>query len=189
MAHISKRKLHQYPLLVRLIFWAQRVKYGATLEPSFYWGRAPRILYGIQVLFRCLDRANSPLDPALRALISNRIAQLTHCEFCSDLSASTLRKKGVSEDKVLALGSFLTDPMFTAIERTAISYAEAIVRDEREMMERRIQALREFFSESQIVELTGWICFQIFSSKFNAALDIPAQGFCRVPYAANASSR
>jgi len=29
--------------------------------------------------------------------------------------------------------------------------------------------------------LTGLIAFQNLSSKFNAALDIPAQGFCKVP--------
>jgi alkylhydroperoxidase family enzyme len=111
--------------------------------------------------------------------VSNRIAQLTHCAFCSDLSASTLEKRGVPMEKILALSSFLTDPLFTAIERAAIGYAEAIVHDQRDVVGARVQALREFFSENQVVELTGWICFQIFSSKFNAALDIPAQGFCR----------
>ena len=181
MARISKPDLRQYPLFVRLIHWAQRIKYGATLEPAYYWGRAPRLLYGIQVLFRCLYRAKSPLAPDLRALVSNRIAQLTHCAFCSDLSASTLEKKGVSIEKIMALESFMTDPMVPANVRAALNYADAIVRDQRDLMDERILALKDFFSEDEIVELTGWICFQIFSSKFNAALDIPAQGFCRLP--------
>ncbi|MDH3195093.1 MAG: carboxymuconolactone decarboxylase family protein [Hyphomicrobiales bacterium] len=181
MARISKLQQSRYPLLVRLIFWAQRRKYGAILEPAFYWGRAPKILYGIQVLYRCLDRPRSPLDSALRALVSNRIAQLNHCAFCFDLSASSLEKKGVPAAKILALDHYASDPSFTEKERTAIAYAEAVTGNDDEKQEQALAALKSFFNEDEIVELTGWICFQIFSSKFNAALDIPAQGFCRLP--------
>jgi hypothetical protein len=31
--------------------------------------------------------------------------------------------------------------------------------------------------------LTGLIAFQNMSSKFNSALDVPAQGFCKLPAA------
>lgn len=181
MVRVSKQEGNRYRWLVRLIFWAQKRKYGATLEPTFYWGRAPKILYGIQVLYRFLDRSRSPLDPALRALVSNRIAHLNHCAFCSDLSASSLEKKGVPAAKILALDAYAGDPSFTAKERAAIAYGEAVAGNDDRVTQDRITALKEFFDEDEIVELTGWICFQIFSSKFNAALDIPAQGFCRLP--------
>ncbi len=181
MARISKPELRRYPWLVRLIYWAQKRKYGAMLEPTYYWGRAPKILYGIQVLYRCLDRRRSPLDPALRALVSNRIAHLNHCAFCSDLSASRLEKIGVPAAKIMALDTYADDPSFTEIERVAIAYAEAVNGGDDAVMDERIAALSPYFSEDEIVELTGWTCFQIFSSKFNAALDVPAQGFCRIP--------
>ena len=181
MTRVSKPELSRYPWLVRLIFWAQKRKYGATLEPTYYWGRVPKILYGIQVLYRCLDRSRSPLDPALRALVSNRIAHLNHCAFCSDLSASSLEKKGVPVAKILALDNYASDPSFTAKERAAIAYAEAVVGNDDTVMDEKIATLKAFFNEDEIVELTGWICFQTFSSKFNAALDVPPQGFCRLP--------
>jgi alkylhydroperoxidase family enzyme len=40
--------------------------------------------------------------------------------------------------------------------------------------------LRSFYDDEGIVELTGLIAFQNLSSKFNNALDVPAQGFCPV---------
>jgi hypothetical protein len=46
------------------------------------------------------------------------------------------------------------------------------------------QRLYEYFNEDEIVELTGLIAFQNLSSKFNSALDLPAQGFCRLPESA-----
>ena len=42
--------------------------------------------------------------------------------------------------------------------------------------------LKQRWSEDAIVELTGLIAFQNLSSKFNAALAVPAQGFCRLPH-------
>ena len=47
------------------------------------------------------------------------------------------------------------------------------------------QRLYEYFNEDEIVELTGLIAFQNLSSKFNSALDLPAQGFCRLPESAD----
>jgi alkylhydroperoxidase family enzyme len=44
-----------------------------------------------------------------------------------------------------------------------------------------VEALKAWFDQDGIVELTGLIAFQNLSSKFNAALDVPAQGFCQRP--------
>ena len=41
--------------------------------------------------------------------------------------------------------------------------------------------LKAQWSEDAIIELTGLIAFQNLSSNFNSALDVPAQGFCRLP--------
>jgi alkylhydroperoxidase family enzyme len=51
-----------------------------------------------------------------------------------------------------------------------------------------VSRLRDFFDEDAIVELTGLIAFQNLSSKFNSALDVPAQGFCRLPVGADLRS-
>jgi hypothetical protein len=42
--------------------------------------------------------------------------------------------------------------------------------------------IKKHWNHDAIVELKGLIAFQNLSSKFNAALDVPAQGFCRVPH-------
>jgi alkylhydroperoxidase family enzyme len=39
-------------------------------------------------------------------------------------------------------------------------------------------ALRQHFSEPEIVELTAAVALENFRSKFNVALGIEAQGFC-----------
>jgi len=41
--------------------------------------------------------------------------------------------------------------------------------------------LQAHVNEDEIAELTGLIAFQNMSSKFNAALAVPPQGFCHLP--------
>ena len=43
------------------------------------------------------------------------------------------------------------------------------------------QRVKSEFGEDGMIELTGLAAFQTMSAKFNAALDIPSQGFCEVP--------
>lgn len=181
MSRITKKAINQYPFLARLIFWAQRLKYGVTLEPAWYWGRSPKLLYGLQVFYRCLDREQSPLNRRLRALVSNRIAQINGCAFCVDISASTLQNQAVAFEILSALADYESNSNFSESDRAALAYTEAITDSTKRVNDFLFQRLSQSFSEEEIVELTAWIAFQNLSSKFNAALDIPAQGFCQIP--------
>lgn len=181
MSRVTKKAINQYPLLVRLIFWAQKLKYGVTLEPAWYWGRSPKLLYGLQVFYRCLDRKQSPLSRRLRALVSNRIAQINTCAFCMDISTSVLQHQAVTFEMLGILADYESNSNFSESERAALAYAEAMTDSTQRVNDILFQRLSQSFSEEQIVELTAWIAFQNLSSKFNAALDIPAQGFCQTP--------
>ncbi|MCI5145278.1 MAG: hypothetical protein D3923_07035 [Candidatus Electrothrix sp. AR3] len=50
-----------------------------------------------------------------------------------------------------------------------------------QVSENLLEHLNSFFDEDGIVELTGLITFKNLSSKFNAALDVLPQGFCKIP--------
>ena len=44
-----------------------------------------------------------------------------------------------------------------------------------------MKRLKKHFEEDAIIELTALIAFQNLSSKFNSALGVTPQGFCRIP--------
>ena len=71
--------------------------------------------------------------------------------------------------------------MFDKRERAALDFAESVTRSDRRVEPAVRRALRKHFSDDAIVELTGLISFQNMSSKFISALDVPPQGFCRLP--------
>ena len=175
----SKQNKNQYSWISKIIFWAQKKKYGETLNPAYYWGRSPWLLLGLQVFYRCLDRKKSPLERPLRALLSLRISQLNTCEFCFDISTSFLKKLNISENKLSELTQYKNNPLFSKKEQVVLEYAEKMTETEQKVSSELANQLKKYFSDNEIIELTAWIAFQNMSAKFNSALNITAQGFCK----------
>ena len=178
---IAAKPLQAYPWYLRPFFWNQRRKYGKVLDAALLWARAPKPFIGLALLYGAIDRKSSPLEPALRSLLTVRVSQINHCRFCVDINSATLLKRGISEDKLWALEDWRASKLFSERERIALEYAEAITRSDLEVSDDLMARLKRQFDEDAIVELTALVAFQNMSSKFNAALDVPAQGFCRPP--------
>lgn len=70
--------------------------------------------------------------------------------------------------------------MFAPLERLVLEYADGVTLSGQDVSDELFTALRRHFSEEAIVELTAHVAFENFRSKFNHALRIEAQGFCRI---------
>jgi len=185
---VSEKPLRRYPWYLRPFFRAQERKYGQVLKPALLWGRVPKLFMAVAALWGVVDRRSSPLDPVLRSLVTVRVSQLNWCRFCVDINSATLATRAGSMAKVEALEAWRESNLFDAKERAALEYAEVMTDSNRRVTDQLVSRLREFFDEDGIVELTGLIAFQNLSSKFNSALDAPAQGFCRLPSGAHPGS-
>lgn len=181
MPVVEPKSLSQYPWFVRLFFWKQKRTYGRILDPGLLWGRSPWVFGAVALLYGALDRRWSPLAPALRSLVTVRVSQINHCAFCVDINSATLAKRGVAMDKIEALGAWRDSSLFSPEERLALEYAEAMTITAPGVTDDLRQRLKRHWNDDTIVELTGLIAFQNLSSKFNAALDVPSQGFCSLP--------
>ena len=173
--------LRQCPWYLRPFFWNQRRRYGAVLDAALVWARSPRLFLGVALLYGMIDRASSPLPPALRSLVTVRVSQLNGCAFCVDLNSATLLRRGVSMAKVLAVAGWRQSELFDDRETATLDYAEAMTDSGRRVDDGLFDRLKRYFDANAIVELTALIAFQNLSSKFNAALGVPPQGFCPTP--------
>lgn len=178
MSYIETPADFAYPWYVRLMFRRQRRRHGRELEPVRLWARMPAAFLAMSAMYRALDRKSSPVEPGLRSLIQVRVSQINGCEFCIDLNAFLGRGRGVEETKLRALPQFEDSPLFSEREKAALAYSEAATRSDRRVDEQLIRRLRRYFKDQAIVELAALIAYQNMSSKFNAALGIPAHGFC-----------
>ncbi len=177
-ARIATAAQARHPWYVRLILAAQRRKYGAELEPARLWARLPRSFLLLTLLYRTIDRADSPIEPGLRALVQVRVSRINWCGFCVDLNSAAALERSVPFAKLAALDDYERSPLFTERERAALAYAEAATDPARRVDDAGFARLRSHFDEQAVLELTALVAFQNLSSKFNAALGVPAQGFC-----------
>ena len=176
---VSHRAPAALPWYLRPFFWLQKRRWRQLLVPALTWARVPRYYFALIHFYSAIERKRSMLEPLLRSFVQARISQVEHCAFCIDLNSMLAAERAGAIDKALALDGWRDSMLFSARERLALEYAEAVgggrVNDE---LAARVKAE---FGEDAMVELTGLAAFQIMSAKFNAALDIPAQGFCQLP--------
>lgn len=168
------------PVWLRVFFRIQQRLRGHVLEPTRIWARAPVPMRAFLLLVAAVDRKSSPLAPALRSLVQVKVSQLNGCAFCVDLNASLAEARGAQRDKLLALSDHRSSELFTARERAVLDYAAAVVSPGTQVSDEVFAALRSELDADAIVELTALIALQDASSKFNAALAIPAAGLCPV---------
>jgi AhpD family alkylhydroperoxidase len=71
-----------------------------------------------------LDQAE--IDPRLRELIRIRASQLNGCAYCIDMHTKDARAIGETEQRIYALPAWAETPFFTARERAALAFTEAI---------------------------------------------------------------
>ncbi|MGO0308515.1 carboxymuconolactone decarboxylase family protein [Endozoicomonas acroporae] len=179
--YVPDKPLLSYPWWLMPFFWSQKRRYGKVLKPGLLWARVPRLFAAVATLYGVLDRKKSPLSPELRSLVTVRVSQVNWCAFCVDINAMTLAKRAGSMDKVEALDNWQDSDLFNAQERIALEYTEAVTYSDRQVTPELMTQLKEYFNNDAVIELTGLIAFQNMSSKFNAALDVPAEGFCKIP--------
>jgi len=172
---------HAYPWYVRLVFALQRRKYGAELQSARLWGRLPRTFLMLTLLYRSIDRKDSPIDPMLRSLLQVRVSQINSCGFCVDLNGAAALERGLEPAKLAALAGWERSPAFDEREKAVLAYADAATDPARRVDDACFARLRAFLDEDAVLELTALIAFQNMSSKFNAALALPSQGLCVLP--------
>lgn len=180
---IQPKPINQYPWYIRLFFLKQKRTYGKVLEPGMLWARSPMVFIGVALLYGALNRKRSPISPELRSMVTVRVSQINHCEFCVDINAATLLKRGASEEKIQRLVNWQDEDIFSPKERLALEFAEVMTITDKRVDQDLIDRLRAHYDDDAMSELAGLIAFQNLSSKFNAGLDMPTQGFCQIPVA------
>ncbi|HKB59755.1 MAG TPA: carboxymuconolactone decarboxylase family protein [Gallionellaceae bacterium] len=122
-------------------------------KPINYAQIAPEGFKAMRGLEACVR--SSGLDHGLLELVKTRVSQLNGCAFCVDMHTKDARAEGETEQRLYALAAWREAPFYSAQERAALAWAEALaslahgglpgaLRDE---------ALRSF-SEKELVDLT-----------------------------------
>jgi AhpD family alkylhydroperoxidase len=103
-----------------------------------------------------LDRAG--IDPALRELIRIRASQLNGCAYCIDMHTKDARAIGETEQRIYGLAAWRETPYFTARERAALEFTEAVtLLADTHVPDRAYQAAAAQFSPQEVAALISLI--------------------------------
>lgn len=98
--------------------------------------------------------AGEGLDQGLVELIKVRASQLNGCAYCLQLHVNWARKAGVAAHKLDQLAVWHEAAGFTAAERAALAWSEAVTEARAEQTAEAREALHDHFSDGQVLRLT-----------------------------------
>jgi AhpD family alkylhydroperoxidase len=97
----------------------------------------------------------SGLDPALLELVKMRASQINGCAYCIDMHSKDARARGETEQRLYALDAWRETPFYSASERAALAWTEAVTRVADSQVPDAVYAeAREHFGEQELVQLT-----------------------------------
>ena len=98
---------------------------------------------------------HSGLEHSLLELVKTRVSQINRCAFCIDMHTKDARANGETEQRLYALPAWRETSFYSARERAALSWAEALTEIAAKNVPAGLQedTLRAF-SEKELIDLT-----------------------------------
>jgi AhpD family alkylhydroperoxidase len=123
---------------------------------------APEVMQAMRELEERVSSAG--LEPSLIYLVKLRASQINGCAYCIHMHTAHAREAGESEERLYLVSAFRESPLFTARERAALVWTEALtLLSQTGAPDSAYAELSEHFSESErvklsmvIVAINGW---------------------------------
>lgn len=125
-----------------------------TMQPRLdYREVAPGALEAMYAVERYTR--NSGLDRKLLELVRLRASQLNGCAYCVDMHTKDARVEGETEQRLYAVSVWKEAPFFTARERAALAWTEAVTLVGRDHVPDEVyEAACRQFSAKELIDLT-----------------------------------
>jgi AhpD family alkylhydroperoxidase len=103
--------------------------------------------------------AHLHIDRGLAELLRLRVSQLNNCTYCLNVHYQAAREAGILRAKIDTLTAWWETELHSEAEQAALRYAEALTRaadtDRDSAFQRFHDALGEYFTPAQILEIVG----------------------------------
>ncbi|MCC6146452.1 MAG: carboxymuconolactone decarboxylase family protein [Anaerolineaceae bacterium] len=97
----------------------------------------------------------SDLEESLLELVKSRASQINGCAWCLDMHTKDARARGETEQRLYLLPTWREAPCYSARERAALAWTEAVTLVAAEEISDELYAeVREHFDEKTLVDLT-----------------------------------
>ena len=182
------------PLWVRAMYRYAKRRFGEVPEPFAVAAHHPGLLVANGLHETVLEKASKKLPANVRELAVFWTARTIGCSWCVDFGSMLQRLDGLDVERLKDIDSYATSPAYSADERAAIAYADAMTTDPHTVTDEQVADLQRRFGDDGVIELTYQIGVENMRARMYSALGITEQGFnsgdaCRVPWATEDPNR
>ena len=95
------------------------------------------------------------LEASLLELVKMRVSQINACGYCLDMHSKDARAAGETEQRIYLLSAWREAPFYSARERAALSWAEAVTLvSQNDLPDALYEEVHKQFDDKGMVELT-----------------------------------
>ena len=148
---------------------------GFTPNSVLTMQRKPKLVQAFAQLNAAVMDPDGEVDLGFRRLIGHLASKAAGCLYCQAHTLLGAKNFNVSEEKLAAVWTYATSPLYTERERVALDFALAAASQPNAVTDEGFAALRAHWSESEIVEILGVVAMFGFLNRWNDSMATPLE--------------
>ena len=170
MTRVAPLSLEELPPETRKSLEFARETMGFTSNDVLAMARWPELLSALERMVGVIY-SSTQIDAGLKRMIAMVVSAASGCRYCHAHTAhGAARMAGADTEMVEAVWEYQTSPLFSDAERAALDLALASGQQPNAACDAHFEALRQHFSERQIVEIVAVISLFGFLNRWNETL-------------------
>jgi uncharacterized peroxidase-related enzyme len=148
---------------------------GFTPNSVLTMQRKPRLVQAFAQLNAAVMDPSGEVDLGLRRLIGHLASKASGCLYCQAHTLLGAQNFGVSPEKLAAVWTYASSPLYTPAERAALDFALAAASQPNAVTDEIFAELQRHWSEAQIVEILGVVAMFGFLNRWNDSMATPLE--------------
>ena len=148
---------------------------GFTPNSVLTMQRRPRLVQAFAQLNAAVMDPAGEVDLGLRRLIGHVASKAAGCLYCQAHTLLGAQNFGVTEEKLAAVWTYATSPLYNAKERAALDFALAAASQPNAMTDELFVATQQYWTDGQIVEILGVVAMFGFLNRWNDTMATPLE--------------
>jgi uncharacterized peroxidase-related enzyme len=156
-------------------FETYRRALGFVPNSALIMQRRPKMLFALSQLAASVWDKDSTVDIGFKRLLAFMASKAHGCQYCMAHTAGAALRLGIDEQKLEQIWEYPTSPLYSPAERVALDFALAAGSVPNAVDDELFARMRQFWSDDDIVEITGVIALFGFMNRWNDTMATPLE--------------
>ena len=148
---------------------------GFTPNSVLTMQRKPKLVQAFAQLNAAVMDPAGEVDLGFRRLIGHVVSKVAGCLYCQAHTLLGAHNFGVSEEKLAAVWTYASSPLYSLRERLALDFALAAASQPNAVTDAQFTGLQKHWSDSEIVEILSVIAMFAFLNRWNDTMATPLE--------------